>query len=81
MIGFFLLSCLFAPNILFSFLVFILEEFRKKQKKSNLSDNLQYFMETGYKATDSDTIKVKNYHMLVTTLLLNICNILIIIGF
>ncbi|XP_035516061.1 active regulator of SIRT1 [Morone saxatilis] len=34
------------------------EEFRKKQGKSHLSDNLKYFMETGYKATDSDTSKM-----------------------
>lgn len=52
------------------FLVFILEEFRKKQKKSNMSANLQYFMETSCKATNSDTLKVWNIIsqcMLVTT--------------
>lgn len=42
------------------FLVCMLEEFRKKQKKSNMSANLQYFMETSCKATDSDTLKVWN---------------------
>lgn len=60
--------------------MFILEEFRKKQKKSNMSDNLQYFLETSCKATGSDTSKVKdNYHTLVPTLLLSICNVLIVI--
>lgn len=49
----------FCPIHYLFFLVFILEEFRKKQKKSNMSDNLQYFMETSYKATGSDTLKVK----------------------
>ncbi|CAG12532.1 unnamed protein product [Tetraodon nigroviridis] len=38
------------------------EEFRKKQKKSNMSDNLQYFMETGYKATGSDAMKIQRYN-------------------
>ncbi|XP_023254179.1 active regulator of SIRT1-like, partial [Seriola lalandi dorsalis] len=33
------------------------EEFRKKQGKSQMSANLKYFMATGYKATDSDTLK------------------------
>lgn len=42
-----------------SLLVFIVEEFRKKQGKSQLSANLRYFMETGCKATDSDTLKVR----------------------
>lgn len=58
----------FPINILLFF--FILEEFRKKQKKSNLSANLQYFMETSCKATDSDTLKVWKMIsncMLVTT--------------
>ncbi|XP_006803882.2 ribosomal protein S19 binding protein 1 [Neolamprologus brichardi] len=32
------------------------EEFRKKQGKSHLSENLKYFMATGCKATDSDTV-------------------------
>lgn len=57
-----------ALNILF--LVFILEEFRKKQKKSNMSDNLQYFMETSCKATGSDTSKVK---IITTHLLQHFC--------
>ncbi|XP_051240385.1 ribosomal protein S19 binding protein 1 [Dicentrarchus labrax] len=38
------------------------EEFRKKQGKSHLSDNLKYFMETGYKATDSDTLKILSHN-------------------
>lgn len=59
-----------ALNILFTFLVFILEEFRKKQKKSNMSDNLQYFMETSLKATGSDTSKVK---IITTHLLQHFC--------
>ncbi|KAI3353457.1 hypothetical protein L3Q82_019982 [Scortum barcoo] len=37
------------------------EEFRKKQRKSQMSANLRYFMETGYKATDSDTLKILNH--------------------
>lgn len=36
------------------------EEFRKKQGKSRLSANLKYFMGTGFKATDSDTLKIVN---------------------
>lgn len=47
--------------------MFILEEFRKKQKKSNMSDNLQYFMETSYKATGSDTFKVTISHACYNT--------------
>ncbi|XP_003976860.1 active regulator of SIRT1 [Takifugu rubripes] len=38
------------------------EEFRKKQKKSNMSANLQYFMETCCKASDSDTLKIQRYN-------------------
>lgn len=38
------------------------EEFRKKQGKSHLSDNLKYFMETGCKATDSDTSKILSHN-------------------
>ncbi|XP_039666814.1 ribosomal protein S19 binding protein 1 [Perca fluviatilis] len=38
------------------------EEFRKKQGKSHMSDNLKYFMETGYKATDSDTSKILSHN-------------------
>lgn len=34
------------------------EEFRKKQGKSQMSANLAYFMQTDYKATDSDTLKI-----------------------
>ncbi|KAG7999336.1 Active regulator of SIRT1 [Nibea albiflora] len=37
-------------------------EFRKKQRKNHLSDNLNYFMKTGYKATDSDTMKILNHN-------------------
>ncbi|XP_022070774.2 ribosomal protein S19 binding protein 1 [Acanthochromis polyacanthus] len=36
------------------------EEFRKKQGKSQLNANLKYFMGTGFKATDSDTLKIVN---------------------
>ncbi|XP_010737374.3 active regulator of SIRT1 [Larimichthys crocea] len=38
------------------------EEFRKKQRKSHMSDNLKYFMRTGYKATDSDTMKILSHN-------------------
>ncbi|XP_018540876.1 ribosomal protein S19 binding protein 1 [Lates calcarifer] len=38
------------------------EEFRKKQGKSQLSANLRYFMETGCKATDSDTLKILSHN-------------------
>lgn len=40
-------------------MVLIVEEFRKKQGKSQLSANLKYFMETGYKTSDSETLKVR----------------------
>lgn len=36
------------------------EEFRKKQGKSQMSANLKYFMETSCKATDSDSMKIQN---------------------
>nr|XP_046166505.1 ribosomal protein S19 binding protein 1 [Oncorhynchus gorbuscha] len=36
------------------------EEFRKKQGKSHLSSNLLYFLGTGFRATDSDTMKIVN---------------------
>ncbi|XP_070780738.1 active regulator of SIRT1 [Enoplosus armatus] len=39
------------------------EEFRKKQRKSQMSANLKYFMETGYKATDSDTLKILSHNL------------------
>lgn len=39
------------------------EEFKKKQRKSQMSANLKYFMETGYKATDSDTLKILNHNL------------------
>ncbi|XP_070684314.1 active regulator of SIRT1 [Pempheris klunzingeri] len=38
------------------------EEFRKKQGKSHMSANLKYFMETGCKATSSDTLKILNHN-------------------
>lgn len=38
------------------------EEFRKKQGKSQMSTNLKYFMETSGKATDSDTLKILNHN-------------------
>ncbi|XP_041641496.1 ribosomal protein S19 binding protein 1 [Cheilinus undulatus] len=38
------------------------EEFRKKQRTSQMSANLKYFMTTGYKATDSDTLKILNHN-------------------
>ncbi|XP_049427178.1 ribosomal protein S19 binding protein 1 [Epinephelus fuscoguttatus] len=38
------------------------EEFRKKQRKSQMSANLKYFMETGYKAADSDTLKILSHN-------------------
>lgn len=34
------------------------EEYRKSQKKSQLSTNLEYFMTTGFNATTSDTMKI-----------------------
>lgn len=37
------------------------DEFRKKQRKSHMSANLQYFMENSCKATDSDTLKILNH--------------------
>lgn len=41
-------------------MVFIVEEYKKKQKKKNHMDaNLKYFMTSGCKAADSDTWKVK----------------------
>ncbi|XP_034004113.1 active regulator of SIRT1 [Trematomus bernacchii] len=38
------------------------EEFRKKQKKSQLSVNLKYFMEDVDKARDSDTAKILSHN-------------------
>ncbi|XP_008298899.1 active regulator of SIRT1 [Stegastes partitus] len=38
------------------------EEFRKTQGKSHLRANLNYFMGTETKATDSDTLKILNQH-------------------
>ncbi|XP_026215022.1 active regulator of SIRT1 [Anabas testudineus] len=38
------------------------EEFRKKQGKSQLSANLKYFMETGYKTSDSETLKILSHN-------------------
>ncbi|XP_017271592.1 ribosomal protein S19 binding protein 1 [Kryptolebias marmoratus] len=39
------------------------EEFRKKQAKSQMSANLKYFLETSCKATDSDTLKILNHNV------------------
>nr|XP_024001398.1 active regulator of SIRT1 [Salvelinus alpinus] len=39
------------------------EEFRKKQGKSHLSANLLYFLGTGFRATDSDTMKIVNQNL------------------
>ncbi|RVE75859.1 hypothetical protein OJAV_G00003080 [Oryzias javanicus] len=39
-----------------------IEEFRKKQGKSNLSANLKYFTGTISKPTDSDTFKIQSYN-------------------
>lgn len=36
------------------------EEFKKKQGKSHLSNNLNYFLATSFKATESDTQKILN---------------------
>lgn len=38
------------------------EEFRKKQRQSQMSANLKYFMEAGYKATDSHTLKIQSHN-------------------
>lgn len=38
------------------------EEYRKKQGKSQLSANLKYFMGTKHKATDSDTMKILSHN-------------------
>ncbi|XP_068177219.1 active regulator of SIRT1 [Antennarius striatus] len=38
------------------------EEYRKKQKKSNMTANLKYFMETSCKASSSDTLKILHQH-------------------
>nr|XP_020441879.1 active regulator of SIRT1 [Monopterus albus] len=38
------------------------EEFRKKQGKSQMSANLKYFMETGYKTADSETLKILSHN-------------------
>ncbi|XP_074520482.1 active regulator of SIRT1 [Halichoeres trimaculatus] len=40
-----------------------IEEFKKKQRKSQMSANLKYFMETGCKAEDSDTSKILNHNL------------------
>lgn len=39
--------------------MFIVEEFRKKQRKSHLNANLQYFMDSGCKTDNSHISKVK----------------------
>ncbi|XP_075939040.1 active regulator of SIRT1 [Anarhichas minor] len=38
------------------------EEFRKKQKKSQMSTNLKYFMEADYKAPESHTLKILSHN-------------------
>ncbi|XP_013870976.1 active regulator of SIRT1 [Austrofundulus limnaeus] len=38
------------------------DEFRKKQPKSQMSANLRYFLKTGGKAADSDTMKILNHN-------------------
>ncbi|XP_056442150.1 ribosomal protein S19 binding protein 1 [Gadus chalcogrammus] len=38
------------------------EEFRKTQGKSHLTDNLAYFLGSGYIATDAVTKKIMNHH-------------------
>ncbi|CAJ1053341.1 ribosomal protein S19 binding protein 1 [Xyrichtys novacula] len=37
------------------------EEFRKKQRKNQMSTNLKYFMKTDCKATSSDTLKILSH--------------------
>ncbi|XP_026159468.1 active regulator of SIRT1 [Mastacembelus armatus] len=40
------------------------EEFRKKQgEKSQMSTNLKYFMKTGYKTADSETLKILSHNL------------------
>ncbi|KAF6720157.1 Active regulator of SIRT1 [Oryzias melastigma] len=39
-----------------------IEEFRKKQGKTNLSANLKYFTKTTSKPTGSDTFKIQNHN-------------------
>lgn len=38
------------------------EEFRKTQRKSHMSENLKYFMQTGYRTSDSDTMTILNHN-------------------
>ncbi|XP_054635598.1 ribosomal protein S19 binding protein 1 [Dunckerocampus dactyliophorus] len=38
------------------------DEFRKKQQKSPISDNLKYLMRTSFKADRSDTSKIQSYN-------------------
>ncbi|XP_054459781.1 ribosomal protein S19 binding protein 1 [Anoplopoma fimbria] len=38
------------------------EEFRKKQRTSQMSANLKYFMGDDYKTPDSDTLKILNHN-------------------
>ncbi|XP_061626372.1 ribosomal protein S19 binding protein 1 [Phyllopteryx taeniolatus] len=40
-----------------------LDDFRKQKEKNQMKANLRYFMRTGIKATDSDTLKIQNYNM------------------
>ncbi|KAM3865385.1 active regulator of SIRT1 [Diretmus argenteus] len=39
------------------------EEFRRTQKKSQMTTNLKYFLKTGYRATDADTMKIVNQNL------------------
>lgn len=41
----------------------VVEEYRKKQKKSQLKFNLKYFLETGYKMQKHNTRKVRKHNM------------------
>ncbi|XP_068455675.1 active regulator of SIRT1 [Clinocottus analis] len=38
------------------------EEFRKNQKKSQMSDNLKYFLGDDRKTPDTDTLKIQSHH-------------------
>ncbi|KAL6111200.1 rps19bp1 [Pungitius sinensis] len=39
------------------------EEFRKNQRKSHMTDNLKYFMADSNKTADSDTVKIQNHNL------------------
>ncbi|XP_061840557.1 active regulator of SIRT1 [Nerophis lumbriciformis] len=40
----------------------VVEEFRKKQRKSLMKQNLKFLMRDGFKATMSDTLKIQSYN-------------------